>query len=91
MLLISLVALKYFIMVNGEQFVVMSLMKTMQLLCVVKQDMDHQYNTGLTPVIADMVAFGWMISSVMVQRIHCLNVKVAHGVIQIVIILRIFL
>ena len=57
-LLISLVVLKYCIMVNGEQSAVMSLMKTMQLLCVVKQDMDHQYATGSTPVIADTVAFG---------------------------------
>ena len=55
---ISLDVLKCCIMVNGEQFAVMSLTKMMQLLCVVKQDMVHQYATGLTPVIVDMVVFG---------------------------------
>ena len=89
--LIFLAVLKYFIMVNGELFAVMSLMKMMQLLCVIRQDMAHQYATGLTPVIADMVAFGWMILNVLGQRIHYLNVKVACGVTQIVIIIKIFL
>ena len=56
--LIFLGVLKYFIMMNGEQFAVMDLTKMMLLLCVVKQDMVHQYATGLIPVIVDTVVFG---------------------------------
>ena len=57
-LVIFLAVLKYCIMVNGELFAVMSLMKMMRLLCVIRRDMAHQYATGLTPVITDMAAFG---------------------------------